>query len=162
MRSGVDSPYSWIVCICTFLINFLAVGSSFLVCGTMASYWRREMCSDFNRDCTDGEISLIQSLIVVFWMMIGAPVSKARGRHRNHFLCFYSFLINCTNENLQKQETNRNQKWIETENRQKPYRKLLYRELVIAIHCGQVRISTCSSYYLELMSTNTDSIKVVR
>ena len=77
MRSGVDSPYSWIVCICAFLINFLAVGSSFLVCGTMASYWRREMCSDFNRDCTDGEISLIQSLIVVFWMMIGAPASKA-------------------------------------------------------------------------------------
>ena len=34
------------------------------------------MCSQYNRDCTDSEISLIQSLIVVFWMMIGAPVSK--------------------------------------------------------------------------------------
>jgi len=76
MKKGVDTPYSWIVCISAFFINFFAVGSSFLVTGTLSSYWRNELCAFDNRSCTDTEISWIQSLIVIFWMMIGAPISK--------------------------------------------------------------------------------------
>ena len=49
---GVDTPYSWIVCISAFFINFFAVGSSFLVTGTLSSYWRNELCAFDNRSCT--------------------------------------------------------------------------------------------------------------
>ena len=49
---GVDTPYSWIVCISAFFINFFAVGSSFLVTGTLSSYWRNELCAFDHRNCT--------------------------------------------------------------------------------------------------------------
>jgi len=75
MERAVDGKYSLLICVVCFLINFLSVGGAFIFCGILLQSWRQSnLCGQ--EPCSDLQLNFIQSIMIINWMMIGAPISE--------------------------------------------------------------------------------------